>query len=112
MEKRDSARFEVRGQISGKMVFVESLEIMDISMTGIRFKCKRRVDMNAPLKLKIEKGNISVTLNGHIVRATFMGLKQEGVKCFPVYDVAMHFEDIPEKDKIILEKLILLLSNG
>jgi hypothetical protein len=111
MDKRSSIRVEVNGQVSGKMVLVESLEILDISMTGIRFRCMRRVDMNAPHRLKIEKDNISVTLKGPIVRATFMGLKQDGDKCFPVYEVAMHFENMSDDDSKYLEKLIVLLSD-
>ncbi|MDP2156663.1 MAG: PilZ domain-containing protein [Nitrospirota bacterium] len=109
MDHRTALRVEVNGQMSGKMILVESLEILDISMTGIRFNCMRRVDMNSPHRIKIEKNDISVNLRGTIVRASFKGLHQTEEKSLPVYDVAMHFDHVTDDDKKCLEKLIAIL---
>ena len=111
MEHRSAVRIEVNGQVCGKMVLVESLEIVDISMTGIRFNCMRRVDMNSPHRIRIEKDDISVTLRGHIVRAMFKGLRQAEDKSLPVYEVGMHFENVSEKDVKSLEKLIKIICH-
>jgi len=102
-------RVEVNGQVSGKMILVESLEILDISMTGVHFHCMRRVDMNSPHRIKIEKDDVSVNLRGTIVRASFKGLQQTEEKSLPVYEVAMHFDHLTEADKKGLEKLISIL---
>ncbi len=111
MDNRSAIRVEVNGQICGKMILVESLEILDISSTGIRFQCMRRVDMNSPHRIKIEKNDISVTLKGMIVRASFKGLQQLEGKSLPVYEVAMHFDHLTDLDKQCLEKLISILCH-
>jgi hypothetical protein len=111
MNQRSAVRVEVNGQVSGKMILVENLEIVDISMTGIRFRCMRRVDMNIPHRIKIEQQDVSVSLRGSIVRAAFKGLCQAGDKSFPVYEVAMHFDAMPDNDRKGLEKLVRILRN-
>ena len=111
MDNRTALRVEVNGQICGKMILVESLEILDISMTGIRFKCMRRVDMNSPHRIKIEKDNVSVNLRGTIVRASFKGLQQTEGKSLPVYEVAMHFDHLTDVEKKCLEKLMSILCH-
>lgn len=111
MDHRTALRVEVNGQICGKMILVESLEILDISATGIRFQCMRRVDMNSPHRIKIEKNDVSVNLRGTIVRASFKGLQQAGGKSMPVYEVAMHFDHLTDDDKKCLDKLIAILCH-
>jgi hypothetical protein len=112
MDNRIAMRVQVNGQMNGKMVHVESLEILDISMTGIRFKCMRRVDMNSLHRIKIEKNDVSVKLKGTIVRASFKGLHQAEEKKLPVYEVAMHFENMSDNEKKGLEQLISILYHG
>ena len=109
MDNRTALRVEVKGQMSGKMILVESLEILDISMTGIHFHCMRRMDMNSPHRIKIEKNDISVSLRGTIVRASFKGLRQAEEKFLPCYDVAMHFDHMTDSEKKGLEELIAIL---
>jgi len=110
MDNRTALRVEVNGQIS-KMILVEGLEILDISMTGIRFICMRRVDMNSPYRIKIEKNDVSVNLRGTIARASFKGLQQTEEKCLPCYEVAMHFDHVTDDDKKCLEQLISLVCH-
>jgi hypothetical protein len=109
MDHRSAMRIEVNGQVSGKMILVESLEILDISMTGIRFKCMRRVDMNYPHRIKIEMNDVSLHIRGTIVRASFIGLQQVEEKSLPLYEVAMHFDDLTDIEKKSLEQLISIL---
>lgn len=111
MDKRGAKRLEVRGQVSGRMVLVESLEVEDISMTGIRFRSMRRVGMNSRHRIRIERGDVSIVLKGNIVRSTFKGLQQREAKSMPVYEVGMHFESMSDKEKQTLEKLISILDN-
>lgn len=109
MDQRSAIRVEVNGQIFGKMILVENLDILDISATGIRFQCMRRVDMNSPHRIKIEKNGITVNLRGTIVRASFKGLQQADGKSLPVYEVAMQFDHLSDVEKKCLEKLISIL---
>jgi len=109
MDHRSAIRIEVNGQILGKMILVENLDILDISATGISFQCMSREDMNSPHRIKIEKNGISVNLRGTIVRASFNGLQQADGKSLPVYEVAMHFDHLTDAEKKCLEKLISIL---
>lgn len=112
MDKRTAMRVSVNGQICGKMILVESLEILDISMTGVRFNCMRRVHMNSPHTIRIEKNDVSVNLRGTIIRASLKGQLPKDEKNRPVYEVAMHFENLSENDKKGLEELIKLLCHA
>jgi|APFre7841882590_1041340.scaffolds.fasta_scaffold03711_2 hypothetical protein len=109
MDNRSAIRVEVNGQISGKMILIESLDILDISATGIRFQCMRRMDMNSPHRIRIEKNGIIVNLRGTIVRASFKGLQQADGKSLPVYDAAMYFDHLTDAEEKCLEKLISIL---
>ncbi len=111
MDNRAALRVEVNGQIGGKIVLVQSLEIKDISLTGIRFNCAKRVEMNCPYRIKIEKNNISVNLRGTIIRASLIRLPQVDEDGLPVYEVAMHFEKMSEEDKKALEQLISIFHH-
>jgi len=106
MDKRSAARIDVRGKVCGKMVLVESLEIEDISMTGVRFNTMKRLAMNTPHRLKIVHGNMTMVLRGNIVRATFKGLKDN----MPLYEVGMQFSDMSETEQANIRKLISILS--
>jgi c-di-GMP-binding flagellar brake protein YcgR len=111
MDKRSAVRVDANGQVNGKMILVETLEIMDISLTGIRFRSMRRLDMNIPHRIRIEKQGVSIRLKGSIVRATFKGLHQAEDKSLPVYEVAMHFDAMSDNDRKSLEKLVSILSH-
>ena len=111
MDKRSAKRLAADGQVCGRTVLVESLEVEDISMTGIRFKSMRRVGMNSRQRIRIERGDVSLVLKGNVVRSTFKGLQQIETKSTPVYDVAIHFESMSDKETQTLEKLIGILDN-
>ncbi len=111
MDKRSAKRLSVEGQVSGKMALVESLEVEDISMTGIRFKSMRRVGMNSRHRIRIEHGDVSIVLKGSIVRSIFKGLQHLEAKSVPVYEVAMHFEGLSVQEAQTLERLMSILAH-
>lgn len=111
MEKRRAVRIGVRGQVSGRMILVDSLEIEDLSMTGIRFTSMRRLEMNSPHRIKIVHGDMAVALKGTIVRASFKGLQQLEGGSMPLYEFGMHFGDMTDREKANIEKLISILSH-
>jgi hypothetical protein len=82
MERRSAVRIGVKGQVCGGMILADSIEIEDISVTGVRFKSMRRLEMNCPHRIKGVDGGMTVVLKGTIVRASFKGLQQrEGHTC-------------------------------
>ena len=110
-DKREHERKRVKGEVDGKMILVDHLMILDLSMTGIRFESMRRVDMNSVHMIKIEKDNISLSLKGQVVRSYFCLKQQDGTQV-ALYDVAMTFKSLSQEAKKSLEKLISLLGNG
>lgn len=108
MEKRKYKRKIVKGEVDGKIILADCLNILDLSMNGIHFKCIRRMDMNSIHRIKFKKDGISLDVTGQVVRST---LKSEG-NSVPVYEVAMTFKDVSQEGKKSLEKLISLIGNG
>ena len=66
--------------------------------------------MNSLQTIKIDEGNISVTVHGLIVRATLKTAKEEGID-IPLYEVAMEFSGLTAAQTASIGKLILLLGN-
>jgi len=112
LENRKNNRVKITGSVSGKIILVEHLEILDLSLSGICFNClkKRRLEINSLQTIKIQKDDISVTAHGSIVRAILKTIKEKGTD-IPVYEVAMKFSDLTDNQKACIEKLIRLLGN-
>ena len=111
MEQRKNKREAIHGNVRGKIVLIEHLEILDLSLSGIRFNCLKKVDTNNIHRIKIEKNNISINLKGKVVRSILKKLQEKNEKNIPVYEIAMNFENLSEDEKISLEKLIFILGN-
>ena len=111
MEKRKFERKKVEGELSGKMIMVDQLNILDLSMNGMRFRCGRRVDMNSVHRIKMDRKGLSLDLKGEVVRSTLC-IEQRGEKAVTVYEVAITFKNLSQEAKKTLENLISLLGNG
>lgn len=111
-ENRKNKRVNTKDSVSGKIILVEHLEILDLSLSGIHFNClkKRRLEMNSLQTIKIQKDDISVLVHGVIVRATLKTMKQNGAYT-PIYDVAMKFSPLTTTQTASIEKLTRLLGN-
>ena len=111
MEKRKFERKKVEGKINGKMILIDKLHIIDLSLNGIRFQCGRRIDMNGIHRLKIEKGGTSLNIRGQVVRST-LSIERRSGECLPVYEIAMVFKNLPQETKKSLEEFISHIGNG
>lgn len=112
MEKRGAHRIQVHGDCSGKMVLVEHVEVCDISETGIRLTCLKRVDMKSRHHIRIAKNDIQLNLKATVTRATMKGTREIDGKTVPVYEVAMQFTDLSDEDRSALKHLILLIEHA
>ena len=101
----------IKGEVAAKMILVNQVTILDLSLNGIRFQSTRKVDMNSVQNIKIERDGVSMSIKGHVVRSCLCLKQQEG-RPVAVYDVAMTFKDLSQEEKKSLEKLISLLGNG
>jgi hypothetical protein len=111
VEKRECKRKALSGEVAGKIILVDHLKILDLSMKGIRFRCSRRVEMNSIRRIKIERGGVSLDIRGEVVRSSLCIEQQDGA---PVvrYEVAMRFKNISKETEKSLEQLISLIGNG
>ena len=112
MEKRKSKRVNISGDVSGRMVLVSDLDIQDLSVTGIRFRCHGRVIPESKINLVVVKGGLQVKLPGTIVRSTLKNMKSAASGESTGYEVAVAFSTLSPEEKTSLEKLILLVEQG
>ena len=64
MEKRNCKRFNVCGDVNGRMVLVSELAVEDLSRSGIRFCCSERVVPRSRIQLVVRMLHREVTLPG------------------------------------------------
>jgi hypothetical protein len=110
VEKRKSKRISVSGDVSGRMVLVSDLDIQDLSVTGIRFRCHGRVIPESKINLVVVKDGVQVKLPGKIVRSTLKNLSSAAPGESMGYEVAVAFGTLSPEEKSSLEKLILLVE--
>lgn len=112
MEKRKSKRVNVRGDVSGRMVLVSDLDIQDLSVTGIRFRCRGRVVPESKINLVVVKDGLKVRLPGRTVRSALKNMSSAVSGGSMGYEVAVAFGTLTPEEKASLEKLILQVEQG
>lgn len=111
LDKREHKRKEVHGEVEGSIILVEYLQIIDLSLSGMRFSCFKRINTNSAQSIKIKKDNTEVRLKGTVVRSTFRKVEQiEGKHC-SVYEVAVNFAELSVNQKKTLHEIISFLEN-
>lgn len=110
MEHRKYRRILIHSDISGRMVLTSQIRIIDLSMTGIRFSCMRRVGMNSSYKIRLAKDEVNVEVKGTVVRSTLKNSIVSG-QPMPTYEVAMNFDDLSREQASLLQNLIDVLEN-
>lgn len=111
MDKRQHKRKKVHGEIDGSMILVEYLQIIDLSLSGMRFSCFRRINTNSAQSIKIKKDSTVVRLKGTVVRSTFRKVEKIENKHCSVYEVAVDFGDLSDNQKKTLEEIISFIGN-
>ncbi len=111
MEKRKHRRREVHGEVGGSMILVDSLQIIDLSLSGMRFSCFKRVNTNSTQSIKIKNDKESVRLKGMVVRSLFRRVEEREDKSVSVYEVAVSFGELSDQQKQKLEEIISIIGN-
>ena len=106
MEKRKFKRISADSDTSGKMLFASELDIKDLSMSGIRFDCTGRVVLESNIQLVIKAKGLKMKLAGKVVRSTLRNNVLRGDKIVHVYEVAISFKNLNEKERTSLGKII------
>jgi len=110
VEKRKSERFQVHGDISGRVVLASDVDIQDLSTNGIRFICSQRVLPRSRIELVIGKDELKVNIGGVVVRSTLLGGMSGHPDSGPAYEVAATFDSLGDDHRSALEKLVLQLG--
>ncbi len=93
------------------MIFVDHLDILDLSETGIHVICPRRVEANALQRIRIERNGIRLDLSARVVRSVLrQGNNNSASHSGPVYEVAMHFERVTPEQIQGLKTLISMME--
>ncbi|GBD98940.1 MAG TPA: PilZ domain-containing protein [Nitrospirae bacterium] len=105
-EKRRHDRINNDGKLLGKVILASEMEIIDISRGGIRFKCTKRISTNSKCHINLKCGDKTIPMTGNVVRSAFRGTTEVGAENFPVYEVAMEFDNMSDEKKEFLKNII------
>ena len=110
--KRRYKRFAVDCiKISGKMLFANSVDIIDVSAGGISLKTDKRLNIGNEYTLKLEGDDDLISVKGTIVRSSLHeSRKAANGDMVPIYSVAMKFNDVSHKK--ICELVKFMESHG
>ena len=95
-EKRRYNRFPVDIlDIRGKMICANTVEISDISVSGISIRTDKRLNIDREYMLKIEENGNSISVKGNVIWARLQDNKKAANgDLTPLYVVGMKFTDI------------------
>jgi len=99
MERRRYKRFRVEVvDITGKMMFADEVNILDISIGGVSLKADRRLNIGHEYAIKMENAGRILAVKGLVVWSVLSGNK-EGARgdSIPLYTAGMKFMDVSKK---------------
>src|SRR4030042_794780 len=98
-ERRRYTRFRMEVvDITGKMMFADELNIIDISVGGVSLKADRRLNIGHEYAVKMENSGRVLAVKGLVVWSVLSGNKQ-GARgdSIPLYTAGMKFMDVSDK---------------
>ena len=111
MEKRKHKRVAGSGDVSGRMLMVSSLDIRDLSLSGIRFKCSERMTPRSRVQMLVKKEDCQARLPGTVVRSSLKNSVARSGGTAAHYEVAVSFRDMSGTEQKHLRKIIQLLED-
>lgn len=109
-ENRNHKRVKAAGKIEGRVILASEIEIVDLSISGIRFISKKRITTNSFHSVVLTYNNEDIRIRGKIVRSTFKGINKDFDENIPVYEIAMNFTGLLDDDISLLNGLIESLN--
>ena len=96
MENRRHNRFPVDTlKISGKINLANTVDITDISVSGISLRTAKRLNIGGEYTLKIEEKNKNISIKGTVVWSTLHGSRKSASgDMVPLYLAGMEFTDV------------------
>jgi hypothetical protein len=91
-ERRQNARLPARDGVTAGVVLIEHLDILDLSLGGVRFSCTRRLSPDQRVDLVLRRDAERVSLRGKVARSTFRGSVRIDGRDHTCYEVAVAFD--------------------
>jgi len=100
-ENRRFKRYSVDSvKIKGTMIFARTVDIIDISISGVSLKLDRRLNIGIDYPLKIEGNGICISVKGTVIWASLHESRKTTTgDLIPIYATGMKFNTI-SKEKI------------
>lgn len=98
-DRRRSPRLPAPSDVKGGVILIEHLDILDLSLSGVRFNCTRRLNPGQSLNLVLRKDDVRVDLRGRVLRSRFLGTARIKGENHNTYEVALAFEHAPEEKR-------------
>lgn len=95
-DRRAHKRYAVDNlNVTGNIIFISDIEIVNISLNGIAIRCTRRIDPNREYTLNLTYEGKEITIKGRVVWSMITGsmLTQKGESA-PVYTAGLEFVDV------------------
>jgi hypothetical protein len=104
MQNRNGKRCSIKGNYRSKLIFAHDVTIKDISSSGICVKTSKYLTSNNHYRIQIASGNNeSISPACIVVRSFLNGTKKIDNKIVPVYEVALKFVELTDKEKNFIE---------
>jgi len=106
-------RFKIGDKCRAKIFLADDVKLKDIGLGGILLETTRRLNINNCYKIQIVLRNNEVLMpRGIVVRSFLKGTVKKEEETLPVYEVALRFIELNEKEKRLLDKLLSEIADS
>jgi hypothetical protein len=107
MEKREYNRFKTNGKLHIDFAIDNEVKIKNISIGGICLETTKNIKNNEIYSMRLAAGiNEEILLTGVVVRTFLRRTIITNSNIFPVYEVALKFNELDNRDINSIERLI------
>ncbi len=104
-------RFKTGNKCRAKLILVEDATIKNLSFGGVLLETTKRLNINNNYKIQmISNNNETITPMGLVVRASLKRTINKNNSILPLYQVALRFIELDDREKNFLDKLISKLE--
>jgi hypothetical protein len=107
-ENRKNARFSAGDKdVTCRIIFAKTVEIRDISVDGISLKSDKRFEINRGYRIKIEREDEVISLDGVVVWSALNGsIRNANGEIVPIYIAGLRFENIEGEKMVHLKNFV------
>ncbi len=100
-------RFKTGDKCKAKLILADDVTTIDISRGGILLETSKRLNINNVYRLQIvSNDSTTITPLALVVRSSLIGTTKKKNDLLPLYQVAMKFAGLDNKEKKFLDNVI------